>query len=224
MQEITDNSRPDWKESETIILISYLEDNFAEYKNGNKQKFYRDAAFTVQSRNPLQVKNKMRKLLQIFAKQKLQERTSGESSSTWKYLARFESLFGGRENVEPTELITSTTSSEKDFLEYDTQRTSTYSSSGYSKANDAGIAQAIMMSNEVKRQATERMAHLMDEHTQKLTENMERLREDMKRKFEDIEIKCQDINIKCQDFVRRNETVLVEIYKMQAYLNMKAEK
>jgi hypothetical protein len=186
MLEMIENNKKEWKDDETTALVGYLEDNFYEYKMGNKQKFYRDAAIAIQSKDPMQVKNKLRKLMDYYAKQKSKEKTSGESPSEWKYMAQFEELLGGRENVEPTELVTSLTNNEKDDDGYDTRSSSTTSSYKRIKVDDEDIAQAIYHSNIIKERTAEKMITLEMERLQFQKEILAFQREETARKYDEL--------------------------------------
>ncbi|MGH6876743.1 MAG: hypothetical protein ACREHV_05105 [Rhizomicrobium sp.] len=182
---MTENNKPEWNEYETAVLVDYLEDHFCEYKTGNKQKFHRDAAIAIQSKDPMQVKNKIRKLMEYYTKQRFKEKAPGESPSQWKYMSRFEELLGGRENVKPTELVTSNTNSEKDDNGYDTH-SSTTSSYKRIKTDDDNIAQAIYHSNAIKERAAEKMVALETERLQFQKEILAFQREEAARMHEEM--------------------------------------
>ncbi|EXX64372.1 uncharacterized protein OCT59_023373 [Rhizophagus irregularis] len=88
-----------WDDTNTGLLISFLEDNFDIYKK-NKSNFAKTAATKIFSgKSWEQIKNKLSHLVTKYNEIKEKENKTGrETQVKWKWFDRLDALFGTREN------------------------------------------------------------------------------------------------------------------------------
>ncbi|CAB5115111.1 unnamed protein product [Rhizophagus irregularis] len=95
-----------WDDTNTGLLISFLEDNFDIYKE-NKSNFAKTAATKIFSgKSWEQIKNKLSRLVTKYNEIKEKENKTGrETQVKWKWFDRLDALFGTRENHNPGFLV-----------------------------------------------------------------------------------------------------------------------
>jgi hypothetical protein len=95
-----------WDDTNTGLLLSFLEDNFDIYKK-NKSNFAKTAATKVfPGKSWEQIKNKLSRLVTKYNEIKEKESQTGrEAQAKWKWFERLDALFGTRENHNPTCLV-----------------------------------------------------------------------------------------------------------------------
>jgi hypothetical protein len=95
-----------WDDTNTGLLLSFLEDNFDVYRK-NKANFAKTAAAKVfPGKSWEQIKNKLSRLITKYNEIKEKERQTGrEAQAKWKWFERLDILFGTRENHNPGFLV-----------------------------------------------------------------------------------------------------------------------
>ena len=95
-----------WDDTNTGLLLSFLEDNFDVYRK-NKANFAKTAATKVfPGKSWEQIKNKLSRLITKYNEIKEKERQTGrEAQAKWKWFERLDILFGTRENHNPGFLV-----------------------------------------------------------------------------------------------------------------------
>ncbi|KAG9299651.1 hypothetical protein G9A89_020822 [Geosiphon pyriformis] len=93
-----------WNQTETTLLLNYINDNYGNWFSGNKTKFYKQFITDVlKNRNPTQVKNKVHKLLAKYHKIRSQK-NSGGTSPNWAWYTRMDQVFGQRGHTPSTNI------------------------------------------------------------------------------------------------------------------------
>ncbi|CAB4409757.1 unnamed protein product [Rhizophagus irregularis] len=95
-----------WDDTNTGLLISFLEDNFDIYKK-NKSNFAKTAATKIFSgKSWKQIKNILSLLVTKYNEIKEKENKTGRVTQVkWKWFDRLDALFGTRENHNPGFLV-----------------------------------------------------------------------------------------------------------------------
>jgi len=100
----------DWDKDETEALLGYLDDNFRHWSSGKKIIFYQKAADSGQlpGRDIEQIKNKVNKLRKKYLDEKVKVNSTGAEPSKWQWYDKMDDIFGHRENVKPSCIISAT--------------------------------------------------------------------------------------------------------------------
>lgn len=97
----------DWNATETETLLAYLEENYKHWSTGKKVTFYKKMVSSGQlpGRDVEQIKNKLGKLRKKYLEEKAKVNGTGAEPSKWSWYEKMDNIFGHRENVTPSCLI-----------------------------------------------------------------------------------------------------------------------
>jgi hypothetical protein len=106
----------DWTTDEIEALLCYLDENFRHWSTGKKVLFYQNAASSglLPGRDNEQIKNKINKLRKKYLDEKVKVNSTGAEPSKWAWYDKMDNIFGHRENIAPSCLISTKTVNVKD--------------------------------------------------------------------------------------------------------------
>jgi hypothetical protein len=106
----------DWGVDDIETLLCYLDENFRHWSSGKKIVFYQKAASSGQlpGRDAEQIKNKINRLRKKYLDEKAKANGTGAEPSKWQWYDRMDSIFGHRENVTPSCIISAKSARAKD--------------------------------------------------------------------------------------------------------------
>jgi hypothetical protein len=217
-----------WDDTNTGLLLSFLEDNFDIYKK-NKSNFAKTAATKVfPGKSWEQIKNKLSRLVTKYNEIKEKESQTGrEAQAKWKWFERLDALLGTRENHNPTclvdgfsdnvQLFDDSKESEAEISEVSSQQKDNQATKKRKSLSQDPLAEAMISMSNTRQMIWEKRLTLENEQFEKKQATEKEIREvEVGFKREELEVE----RIKAQTLQKKMEFD-IEQSRMEYQLRMK---